>query len=127
MTDSEESVLTDISKSIALYLHDENSPHRIVAIDLCAKGFHIWQNYVDAMELLRSSFNLATSSGTIASSARLAILQIAAASTPLFITTLTLDILHPRSVDQQKSTMQIVAFMIRRVRSYFWISRCSNT
>lgn len=120
-------MLTDISKSIALYLHDENSPHRIVAIDLCAKGFHIWQNYVDAMELLRSSFNLATSSGTIASSARLAILQIAATSTPLFITTLTLDILHPRSVDQQKSTMQIVAFMIRRVRSYFWISRCSNT
>lgn len=115
--------LTDISKSIAIYLHDEKSIHRVLAIDLCSRGFHIWQHYVDAMEMLRALFTLATSSRKEAISpqnvgpqARLAVLQIAASNTPLFMTTLGLDILHPRSVEHRKSTMQLVAFLIRKVR-----------
>jgi hypothetical protein len=109
------SVLSDIAKSIELYLHDESSPHRVVAIDLCARGFHIWGNYSDAMELLRALFTLATGDVSFAPQARLAILQIAGTNSPLFMTTLTLDILHPRSVEHQKSIMQLVAFLIRKV------------
>ncbi|KAJ7776775.1 hypothetical protein DFH07DRAFT_797695 [Mycena maculata] len=113
--------LTDISKSIALYLHDEQSLHRVLAIDLCSRGFHIWQHYIDAMEILRALFTLATSSRkeTISAQnagpqARLAVLQIASNNTALFMTTLALDILNPLGVDHRKSVMQIVAFLIRK-------------
>ncbi|KAJ7166355.1 hypothetical protein C8R43DRAFT_985618 [Mycena crocata] len=113
--------LTDISKSIALYLHDEQSMYRVLAIDLCSRGFHIWQHYIDAMEILRALFTLATSSRkeTISAQnagpqARLAVLQIASNNTALFMTTLALDILNPTGVDHRKSVMQIVAFLIRK-------------
>ncbi|KAK7061717.1 WD-repeats-region domain-containing protein [Favolaschia claudopus] len=113
--------LTDISKSIALYLHDEQSLYRVLAIDLCSRGFHIWQHYIDAMEILRALFTLATSSRKESISAqnagpqaRLAVLQIASNNTALFMTTLALDILNPLGVDHRKSVMQIVAFLIRK-------------
>ncbi|KAG2752664.1 hypothetical protein P692DRAFT_20951730 [Suillus brevipes Sb2] len=75
------SSLIDISKSIALYLHDESSAHRGLAIDLCARGFQIWQHYVDAMAMLRALYTLATntrketiSAQNIGPQARLAVL-----------------------------------------------------
>ncbi|GLB39841.1 putative WD40 repeats [Lyophyllum shimeji] len=115
------SALTDISKSIALYLHDEQSLHRVLAIDLCSRGFHIWQHYIDAMEILRALFALATTSRkdsinlqNIGSQARLAVLQIASSNTPLFMTTLALDILTPPTLEHRKAVMQIVAFLIRK-------------
>lgn len=115
------SSLIDISKSIALYLHDESSAHRGLAIDLCARGFQIWQHYIDAMAMLRALYTLATSTRketisarNIGPQARLAVLQIASGSTPLFMTTLTLDILNPKTLDQRKAVMQLVAFMIRK-------------
>ncbi|TRM56951.1 hypothetical protein BD626DRAFT_228313 [Schizophyllum amplum] len=114
-------VLTDISKSIALYLHDEHSTHRVLAIELCSHGFHVWQHYVDAMEVLRALFLLATSSKKDAISvqnpgaqARAALLAIAAAATPLFMTTLSLDVLSPASAEHRRSVMQVVAFLIRK-------------
>ncbi|KAF8065183.1 hypothetical protein FPV67DRAFT_1501698 [Lyophyllum atratum] len=115
------SALTDISKSIALYLHDEQSLHRVLAIDLCSRGFHIWQHYIDAMEILRALFTLATSSRkdsinlqNVGSQARLAVLQIATSNTALFMTTLGLDILTPPTLEHRRSVMQIVAFLIRK-------------
>ncbi|KZT39908.1 WD40 repeat-like protein [Sistotremastrum suecicum HHB10207 ss-3] len=108
------STLTDIAKSITLYFHDDASPHRVLAIDLCASGFQIWQHYVDAMEILRSLFALATGDAASSPQARAAVLQIASSNTPLFITTLALDIAHPQSVDQRKSIMPLVAFLIRK-------------
>ena len=59
--DSSFSTLTDIAKSITRYLHDEACPHRIPAIDLGSRAFQVRQNYVDAMEVLRALFSLATS------------------------------------------------------------------
>jgi WD repeat-containing protein 7 len=115
-----------------MYLHDEKSLYRVLAIDLCSRGYHIWQHYVDAMEMLRALFVLATSSRkesisteNVGPQARLAVLQIAASNTPLFMTTLGLDILHPRSVEHRKSTMQLVAFLIRKVHYSRYLS-CSN-
>ncbi|KAH9891906.1 WD40 repeat-like protein [Cubamyces lactineus] len=115
------STLTDIAKSIAVYLHDETSPHRSLAIDLCSRGFQVWQQYVDAVEMLRALFTLATTTKKEAISvpnigvqARVAVLHIAANNTPLFMTTLALDILHPRSVQHRKSVMQLVIFLIRK-------------
>ncbi|EJF60945.1 WD40 repeat-like protein [Dichomitus squalens LYAD-421 SS1] len=115
------STLTDIAKSIAGYLHDETSPHRSLAIDLCSRGFQVWQQYVDAVEMLRALFTLATTTKkeaiavpNIGVQARTAVLQIAASNTPLFMTTLAIDILHPRSVQHRKSVMQLVIFLIRK-------------
>ncbi|KAL0960599.1 hypothetical protein HGRIS_005631 [Hohenbuehelia grisea] len=115
------SLLTDISKSVALYLHDEHSIHRILAIDLCSRGFHIWQHYIDAMEILRAMFTLATrvrkdsiTTQNVGAQARAAVLAVAASNTPLFMTTLGLDILTPASVEYRKSVLQIVAFLIRK-------------
>lgn len=116
------SALTDISKSISLYLHDEKSAYRVLAIDLCSRGFHVWQHYIDAIEILRSLFNLATntrkdaiSTQNVAVQARAAVLSIAANNTPLFITTLCLDILTPLTLEHRRSVMQIVAYLIRKV------------
>ncbi|KAF8984038.1 hypothetical protein BDQ17DRAFT_1260967 [Cyathus striatus] len=113
--------LTDISKSITLYLHDDSSVYRGLAVDLCSRGFHVWQHYIDAMDILRSLFALATgprketiSVQNVAAHARLAVLSIATNNTPLFMTTLCLDILSPQSLDHRKSVMQIVAFLIRK-------------
>jgi hypothetical protein len=117
------SALTDISKSIALYLHDEQSLHRVLAVDLCSRGFHVWQHYIDAMEILRALFILATTPRkesinvqNVGVQARLAVLQIASSNTALFMTTLGLDILTPSSLEHRRSVMQVVAFIIRKVR-----------
>ncbi|KAJ3733629.1 hypothetical protein DFJ43DRAFT_1117017 [Lentinula guzmanii] len=119
------SALTDIVKSISMYLHDEHSIYRVLAIDLCSRGFHVWQHYIDALEILRSLFSLATSSKkesinaqNVGAQARIAILHIASTNTPLFMTTLGLDILNPTSTEQRKSVMQIVAFLIKKARDY---------
>lgn len=121
--------LTDVAKSVALYLHDESSPHRVLAIELCSVGFHVWQHYVDAVNVLRALFELATTSpakkeGTgaapsstsaVGPQARSAVLQIASTNTPLFMTTLTMDIANPKSVEHRRSVMQLIAFIIKKV------------
>ena len=117
------SALMDISKSVSLYLHDEKSIYRVLAIELCSRGFNVWQHYVDALEILRSLFGLATSVRkesisiqNVGSQARLAVLSIAADNMPLFMGTLCLDILTPPSIDHRRSVLQILAFLIRKVR-----------
>jgi len=102
--------------------------YRVLAIDLCSRGFQVWQNYVDAMEILRALFTLATNASkqaitaqNIGAQARLAVLQIASSNTPLFMTTMGLDILHPRSVEHRKSVMQIFAFLIRKVSAMYFL------
>ncbi len=112
----------DISKLISLYLHDEKSIYRVLAIELCSRGFNVWQHYVDALEILRSLFGLATtvrkesiSIQNVGSQARLAVSSIAADNMPLFMGTLCLDILTPPSMDHRRSVLQILAFLIRKV------------
>ncbi|GAC93303.1 hypothetical protein PHSY_000868 [Pseudozyma hubeiensis SY62] len=96
-----------------------------VAIELCRSGFSVWQHYFDATEVVRSLFALSTSTSSSTSStskadgdlrtlARAATLQIAADNTPLFMTTLSLDILHARSPAHCSATMRLVAFMVRK-------------
>lgn len=74
------------------------------------------------MEVLRALFGLAVCSRkenisvqNVGQQARQAILQIASTSTALFMTTLTLDILNPKSLEHRKIMMQVVAFLIRKV------------
>ena len=74
------------------------------------------------MQILRSLFNLATNTQkdsiniqNVGARARSAVLQIASNNTPLFMTTLGLDILNPPNVEHRRSVLQIVAFLIRKV------------
>ncbi|CAE6507831.1 unnamed protein product [Rhizoctonia solani] len=116
--------VADIAKSIALYLHDEleasSSPaNRILSIELSSRGFQVWQHHVDAMEMLRALFGFAVApsgggKNVGGKEARAAVLQIAASSTPLFMTTLSLDITQPKSIEHRRATMQLVAFIIRK-------------
>lgn len=115
-------MLRDVSKSISLYLLDEKSIYRVLAIDLCSRGFNVWQHYIDSMEILRSLFMLATTSKkgdislqNVGAQARAAVLLIASDNTPLFMSTLGLDILTPPILEHRRSVLQIVAFLIRKV------------
>ena len=105
-----------------MYLHDDRPICKVLAIDLCSGGFNIWQSYVDVMGLLRSLFNLATHTKkdgittlNVGVAARSAVLQITSSNTPLVMTTLSMDILHVTDVQQRKSLMQMLAFLIRKV------------
>jgi len=75
------------------------------------------------MELLRSLFTLATytkkdgiTTLNVGTVARSAVLQIASSNTPLVMTTLSMDILHVTDIQKRKSLMQMLAFLIRKVR-----------
>lgn len=116
------STLTDLSKSVSCYLHDENSIYRVLAIELCSRGFHVWQHYVDAMEILRSLFNIATNSKkdsisiqNLGAQARLAILSITSNDMPFLMSTLCLDVLSPPTMEHRRSVLQVLAFLIKKV------------
>lgn len=93
------------------------------------RGFDVWQHYTDPMDLLRSLFTLATNSAKSAIStqnagtqARLAVVGIATTHTPLFMSTLSLEILQPQSIQDRRSVMQLVAFLIRKVCLAFTVT-----
>jgi hypothetical protein len=118
-------MLTDISKSLLLVLDDDDNAYKPLAIDLCARGFELWQGQAEAPALLRALFALATSprkdgpAGALAQNvgpaARAAVVQIASTSTPLFVSTLALEILNPKDVQRRRAIMQLVAFLVRKV------------
>ncbi|EJU02945.1 hypothetical protein DACRYDRAFT_115248 [Dacryopinax primogenitus] len=113
------STLRDISKSISLFLHAETCPYSVLAIDLCSRGFHIWQQYIDAVETLRCLFRRAvtfekSTLPTVGHQARLAILHIASTSTALFMTTVSLDIVNAPTAEHLKSIMLVIAFIVKK-------------
>ncbi|KAI0027931.1 hypothetical protein K488DRAFT_60036 [Vararia minispora EC-137] len=114
------STLNSISKSVVLYLHSSDTACKTIAVNLCLQGFSIWQQYINAPDVLRSLFLLATatqmesSKNNIHALARQAILHILAHNTALFMTTLLLDIVKPQSIEHSRSVMLLVAFLIRK-------------
>jgi hypothetical protein len=112
-----------VSKSIVMYLHDDDASYKATAVDLCSRGFNIWQQYIDAPAMLRALFALATNmrkdglAGNVGAQARLAVLHIVTHNTALFMTTLSLDIVSPQGIEHRRSIMQLVAFLIRKVRA----------
>ena len=92
-----------------MYLNDDRPICKILAIELCSRGFDTWQSFIDVTELLRSLFTLATHTKkdgitilNVGAAARSAVLQIASNNTPLVMTTLSMDILHVADVQQRK-------------------------
>ncbi|GAA6002852.1 hypothetical protein JCM10207_001867 [Rhodosporidiobolus poonsookiae] len=114
------SVLKDVSVSIAAYLEEHEHPyHQAVATELCSRGFGIWQNYVDAMSLVRQLFAIAigrnpSTPNDLRLLARNATLHVAGVNTPLFMTTLVNDILNAPSAPSRNATLKLLGFMIRK-------------
>ncbi|GAA5922792.1 hypothetical protein JCM1841_000709 [Sporobolomyces salmonicolor] len=114
------SVLKDLSVSIATYLDDNVYPiHQSIATELCSRGFHIWQNYVDAMALVRQLFAIAigrnpATPNDLRGLARMATLHVASVNTPLFMTTLLFDILNAPTAVARNATLKLLGFMIRK-------------
>lgn len=112
--------MKDLSISIAAYLEDEKSFRQAIAVELCSRGFGIWQNYVDAMSLVRQLFAIAIGRNPATPNdlrvlARNATLHVAGVNTPLFITTLLHDILNAPTAAARNATLKLLGFVIRKV------------
>lgn len=110
-------MLKDISQSILLLITAPNEDQQSLAIDLAQKGFDIWQNYIDPMELLRSLFGIATSprgAAREAAHARVAVLQLASSHTPLFMSTLSADIVDAQTIAERAAVMKLCVHVARK-------------
>ncbi|GAA6050579.1 hypothetical protein JCM3770_001471 [Rhodotorula araucariae] len=114
------SMLVDVAASVAIYLDESAHPyHQAVAAELCSRGFAIWQNYVDAMALVRALFALAIGRNPATPNdlrilARNATLHVAGINTPLFMTTLLHDILNASTASSRNATLKLLGFLIRK-------------
>ncbi|BGP41867.1 hypothetical protein JCM10449v2_005861 [Rhodotorula kratochvilovae] len=114
------SMLVDVASSVAIYLDEGAHPyHQAVAAELCSRGFAIWQNYVDAMGLVRALFALAIGRNPATPNdlrilARNATLHVAGINTPLFMTTLLHDILNASTASSRNATLKLLGFLIRK-------------
>jgi hypothetical protein len=101
-----------------MYLNDPKCTHVNLAIELTSKSFQTWQSYVDPMDMLRRLFYLAThkdaSGANVAAQARLAVLHVASSNAPLFMSTLSMDILDAKTVQGRTSIMTLCVFMARK-------------
>lgn len=111
------SVLKATAETIYTALSDVRSPVLELAIELVHSGFQTWQTYLDPMDLLRRLFHLATHNPpppSVSAAARLAVLHIANLSPGLFMSTLSMDILHAETVEGRTSIMKLCVFMARK-------------
>lgn len=110
------SALKATSEAILRNLQNPSSPHLILAIELCSKGFTTWQSYVDPMELLRRLFHLSTrkDSSSASAQARLAVLHVASSNPALFMSTLSVDILDAKSAEGRTSIMKLCVYIARK-------------
>ncbi|GAA6064483.1 hypothetical protein JCM10212_000363 [Sporobolomyces blumeae] len=113
-------VLKDLSTSLTTYLEDSDRPfHQAIATELCSRGFNIWQNYVDAMALVRQLFAIAigrnpSTPGDLRALARQATVRVAGVNSPLFMSTLLYDILNAPTAVTRNATLKLLGFMIRK-------------
>jgi len=103
-----------------LVLKEGTVSSRSAAIDFAHKGFEIWQAYIDPADLLRSLFDLAVmkdedaKGGHLMTHARTAVLQLASSAGPLFISTVTLDIVTAETIPRRNAIMKLCVFIARR-------------
>lgn len=105
-----------MAETILSILKETTSAHLDLAIELCSKGYTIWQTFVDPMDLLRRLFHLSTrkDSSHVNAQARLAVLHVASSNPALFMSTLSMDILDAQSAEGRTSIMKLCVFMARK-------------
>lgn len=124
-TSMDPNVLRDVATGVISSIEDsDNVTGQMVALHLCIGGFSVWQQYIDAMQLLRlvstlamqqeEGSSLSKEKQSVIALARRTTLHIAEENTPLFMTTLHLDILQASTANSAAATMRLVAFIVRR-------------
>lgn len=114
------SLLKDLATSVETSLSADSSPTlQAVAVELCCRSFSILQHFIDAMSVMRTLFGLATgrdarTSNELRTMAKHAVLQVASVNTPLFMTTLSYDLVSASEASHRIATMKLVAFMVRK-------------
>ena len=114
------STLRDIADQILRSLEsDLHVAHQAVSLELLIRGFSTFQNYLDAVQVLRSVFRLATAvniSNVLRNLARQTILSVASVNAPLFMTVLSFDAMQADADPEERAaTMKLIAFMVRKV------------
>lgn len=105
-----------MAESILAILKNPSSQHLALAIELCSKGYTIWQTFADPMDLLRQLFHLSTrkDTSTVNAQARVAVLHVASSNPALFMSTLSMDILNAESAEGRNSIMKLCVYMARK-------------
>lgn len=119
--------LTDLAASILATLKNGPPRARVIAVDLAYQGFEIWQAYIDPADMLRSLFDLAvmkddkqhqagsqTPPHVLTAHARTAVLQLASSVGPLFISTVTVDIVTAETIPRRNAIMKLCVFIARK-------------
>jgi hypothetical protein len=102
------STLKDIALSIMYTLKEGTLASRLASIDFAHKGFDIWQAYVDPADLLRSLFDLAVMKEDDVKGGHLM------TAGPLFISTVTLDIVTAETIPRRNAIMKLCVFIARK-------------
>ncbi|KAG0149822.1 hypothetical protein CROQUDRAFT_653101, partial [Cronartium quercuum f. sp. fusiforme G11] len=113
-----------------LKFNNNNNKILLEVIEICGLTFEIIQNYIDAIELLKNLFNLATNTNVninnnntikndydqslLGSLAKQAVLHVAEINSPLFITTLIYNMMLSENVNDRISSMKLIIFMVRK-------------
>lgn len=112
--------LKDISSSILYYLKEGQPENQLKAIEFCAKGFQIWQSYVDPSDMLRALFGFVVAkedsktTSAVISMARFSVLKLATTASALFITTLSMDVIDAETIAQRENVMKLCVFISRK-------------
>ncbi|KAI8979974.1 hypothetical protein BDB01DRAFT_837012 [Pilobolus umbonatus] len=88
------------------------------SMELLSQGFHVWETYINAAEVLRTLFMYATETqpmmALVSRGAKTAIFQISIANMPLVISTLTFDTMNAKSFDDRLRCLKIIGSFIRK-------------
>ena len=112
-------MLRAISRSVARCLAEDAPPSRqLIGAELSARGFELWQHYVDAPALVRQVCALATGRRAgapveLRAVGRQAVLRVAGVNPPLFMTTLLHD-MGNEAAERRNATLKLLGFLIRK-------------
>ncbi|KAG0303003.1 hypothetical protein BGZ98_007065 [Dissophora globulifera] len=108
-----------VALSLTILLNDDSRvSYKIASIDLLAQGFASWQSYIRADAVLNTLFGMATdshpSNTLVCRRARRAIAQIAIINPPLFVATLTQDIMDAKKPADRMGLLRLISIFSRK-------------
>ncbi|TPX62514.1 hypothetical protein PhCBS80983_g00232 [Powellomyces hirtus] len=132
-------VCKDVAESLDQLLREETprNVYRIAAVELLGSGFPLWEPHINGTAVLRTLIafsglatpNLPGSAGSapppnappvptaspaVMVASRLAIVQIASCNAALFISTLTMDLMHSKSASERAGSLKLLGMFIAK-------------
>ncbi|KAI8919270.1 hypothetical protein DFJ77DRAFT_427879 [Powellomyces hirtus] len=132
-------VCKDVAESLDQLLREETprNVYRIAAVELLGSGFPLWEPHINGTAVLRTLIafsglatpNLPGSAGSapppnappvptaspaVMVASRQAIVQIASCNAALFISTLTMDLMHSKSASERAGSLKLLGMFIAK-------------